>query len=110
MQELRLAETTLSMSPLSAATVMAVSEGYPGSYQKGKLITGLSPMPQNTICFQAGTVQSADGLLTAGGRVVAVTSLAQSLYHALGNCYQGITTIRYEGKTFRDDIGYEFIS
>lgn len=88
-----------------AATVIAVSGGYPGSYPKGKLITG-NLDPADSIIFHAGTARDADGrLVTSGGRVLAVTSYGDTLDEALSHSYKSLADIHFDGMNYRRDIG-----
>ena len=97
---------TMARDQSSACVVMA-SDGYPGSYAKGKPIMGVAEAEQDedVIVFQAGTRLEGDGLVTAGGRVLAVAARAASLEMALENAYRGIASISFEGCQFRRDIG-----
>lgn len=90
----------------SACTVMVVSEGYPGAYQKGKKITGVDNV-QDTLVFHAGTKLIDGELLTSGGRVMAFTSYGNNKEEALKKSYDAINKVCYEGITFRKDIGYD---
>jgi phosphoribosylamine--glycine ligase len=102
----------LEIDPRAAATVMLVSGGYPGSYPKGKLMTGLNAADNNpdTILFHAGTAVNDKGTtVTAGGRVMAVSSYGKDLQEALSRSYAMQENIHFDGKTFRRDIGNEFI-
>ncbi|MCW3075241.1 MAG: phosphoribosylamine--glycine ligase [Flaviaesturariibacter sp.] len=100
---------TIEHDPGFAATIMAVSGGYPGDYKKGAAINGLQQtLPENTLLFHAGTAQRGDEVVTAGGRVLCVTSLDTSLNAAIKNSKEVLSGIDYEGKYFRSDIGYEF--
>lgn len=93
----------------AAATVMMVSGGYPGSYAKGKEITGVLS-PEETIVFHAGTSVNDEGkLVTSGGRVLAATSLAPSLSLALEKSYRAVADINFDGKYFRRDIGKDVL-
>lgn len=94
-------------SPLHAATMMLVSKGYPEDYEKGKLITHTNDITDSLV-FHAGTALKEDQLYTNGGRVIAVTSLANSLSEALACSAKNAATIQYEGKYYRKDIGWEF--
>lgn len=95
--------------PRTAVTVMAVSGGYPGSYRKGLEITG-ELSPEDTILFHAGTKVDADGrLLTSGGRVIAATSLGDSIADALAKSFKAIEAIDFEGKYYRRDIGADLM-
>ena len=91
-----------------AVTTVLAAQGYPGSYGKGKAISlpsGLSDDPELFV-FHAGTRQSADGLLTSGGRVLAVTGLGDSLGDASRKSLVGADAVEFEGKYFRTDIGW----
>mgnify|MGYP001062799172 FL=1 len=91
--------------PRPAVTVMAVSGGYPGSYPKGKAISG-NLQPEGSIVFHAGTSIDADGqLVTAGGRVMAVTSLADTIEAAREKSYKALENIHFDGMYRRGDIG-----
>lgn len=89
-----------------AATIMLVSKGYPGNYEKGKRITGIKNNKNSTI-FHAGTKLEKANVYTNGGRVLAVTSLSNNMDEALAKSYQTIEKINFEGKTFRKDIGQD---
>ncbi len=92
----------------AAATIVLVSGGYPEDYEKGKPITGFEKI-KDSLVFHAGT-ESRDGqVLTNGGRVLAVTSLAQNVKAAVNRSILNAAEIKYEGKYFRKDIGWEFI-
>lgn len=100
-----LSDIPLTVSPLTAVTVMMVSGGYPGAYEKGKEITGTEDVTQS-ILFHAGTKRDADGnLFTSGGRVIAVSSLAPVMEEALAKSYASIEKIHFDGATLRRDIG-----
>jgi phosphoribosylamine--glycine ligase len=102
-----LAKRFAKQSPNAACTVMLVSEGYPGDYQKGKAISRLDNV-QDSIVFHAGTKADNDEILTSGGRVMAITSVADTLEAALRKSYQNAEKITFEGKCYRKDIGWEF--
>jgi phosphoribosylamine--glycine ligase len=89
----------------TAATVILASGGYPGAYEKGKPITGLDQVPDNVIVFHAGTKRQGDQVVTAGGRVLAVTSTGHDLLTALARAYAGVKAIHFEGVQYRSDIG-----
>lgn len=107
MDAMRLNEREAKHSSLSACTVMLVSEGYPGDYEKGKIISG-SEQVAGSIAFHAGTKNAGDDVVTSGGRVMAVTSVADSLADALAMSYSNAEKIIYDGKYYRMDIGWEF--
>jgi len=89
-----------------ATTVMVVSEGYPGSYEKGKEITGLQNV-EDCLVFHAGTKLDAGKLLTNGGRVMAFTGKGKTMESALDKSYSAIKKVCFEGITFRRDIGFD---
>ncbi len=105
-----LGDLQLPHSPKAAVTVMMVSGGYPGSYEKGKEITGLENVTESTL-FHAGTRKDAEGrVLTSGGRVIAVSSLGDSVADALAKSFDSVSRIDFEGKYFRRDIGRDLLS
>lgn len=89
----------------SAACVVLASQGYPGKYEKGKVITGLDKVPQGVVVFHAGTKREDGRLVTDGGRVLGVTGIGGNLSAALRSAYAGAEAIQFEGKTYRKDIG-----
>ena len=89
-----------------ATTVMTVSGGYPGSYEKGKEIMGLENIDQS-IVFHAGTRKENDQVLTNGGRVMAFTSFGHDMNEALTKSYGSIEKVHFEGMYFRKDIGFD---
>lgn len=103
----KLDDVTVKHSAKTACTVMLVSEGYPGSYPKGRVMTGFDKV-QGSILFHAGTAEKEGNIVTNGGRVVAITSYGSSIGEALETSYKNAEHIAYEGKYYRKDIGYEF--
>lgn len=90
--------------PRTAVTVMAVSGGYPGSYPKGKVMTGLENVTESLL-FHAGTAKNEEGqLITAGGRVIAATSYGEDIPSAAAKSFDSINAIDFDGKYFRRDI------
>jgi phosphoribosylamine---glycine ligase len=104
----RLSEAAFAVDPRVAATIMLVSGGYPGSYSKGKQVAGLGEVMESLV-FHAGTAKAPDGdtVVTSGGRVIAVTSLAGTMKEALVKSYNSAGRIRFEGKYCRTDIGFD---
>ncbi|MBP2680154.1 MAG: Phosphoribosylamine--glycine ligase [Candidatus Krumholzibacteriota bacterium] len=89
-----------------AATVVVASRGYPGSYDKGIPIAPLDAIgDESRVVFHAGTKRTGSGLVTAGGRVLAVTAWAGDLAAALRHAYEGAAMVRFEGAFWRTDIG-----
>ena len=105
-----LVDTNISFDERSCATVMAVSGGYPGDYQKNFPISGLADwrIDTNSFVFHAGTKQSDDKVITNGGRVLAVTSYGNTITEAVMRSKKVLEKISFEGMYFRKDIGYEF--
>ena len=105
-----LADMELRHSPEAAVTVMAVSGGYPGSYEKGKTISGLDKTEGSTL-FHASTKKNADGTtVTSGGRVIAVSSKGKTIAEALARSFENIEKIDFDGKYYRRDIGRDLLS
>lgn len=96
----------IDINPLTAATVMLVSGGYPEAYQKGKEISAI-PTTSNSIVFHAGTKIDGDNLVTNGGRVIAITSFGEDHNIALSGSQKIANEIEFEGKYFRTDIGFD---
>lgn len=102
----RLGQCELEWSPQAAVCVVMASGGYPGSYPKGKVISGLEAaarMP-NVKVFHAGTAISGGQFVTSGGRVLGVTAWAESLSSARDLAYEAVAQIHFEGAQFRRDI------
>lgn len=87
-------------------TVMLVSGGYPGSYPKGKIIKGLDGIT-DSIVFHAGTKADGEDIVTAGGRVLAISSSGESMKVALEKSYKNAERINFEGVYYRKDIGFD---
>lgn len=92
----------------TATTVFLVSGGYPGDYEKGKVITGLD-LVKDGIAFNAGTTIKGGQCVTAGGRVIALTSLGKDIPSALRKSNRNANVIQFEGKNFRRDIGKDLM-
>lgn len=97
---------TLTIDPRYAVTVMLVSAGYPGSYEKGKLMTGWDNVKESVL-FHAGTKQTTEGIVTNGGRVLAISSYGNSKSEALACSFNNAAIVDFEGKYFRSDIGFD---
>ncbi len=108
-QNNQLDEAVIEFDDRAAATVMAVSKGYPGTYEKGKPISLPANLPADTMLYHAGTRLGEKGaLLTNGGRVIAATAMGANIKEAAAAATSLIEQIQFEGRTFRKDIGYEF--
>ncbi len=102
--EKRLEGQKIAVSKDTCCTVMMVAGGYPGDYEKGKVMTGFEEVTESML-FHAGTKLQGDDVVTNGGRVIAVSSLGADKDEALGKSYASLAHIDYEGKYFRRDIG-----
>ncbi|MBW0177138.1 phosphoribosylamine--glycine ligase [Sediminibacterium sp.] len=104
-----LADVNISYDERFCATVMAVSGGYPGDYEKNKIIHGLGPNnSKEVIVFHAGTKEDENKVLTNGGRVLAVSAYGNNIADAVIKSKNKLAEISFEGMYFRRDIGYEF--
>ena len=103
-----LAGKRVETDPRAAATVVAVSGGYPESYVKGFPITGVESLDPDALLFHMSTTQKNGELVTQGGRVLAVTAFGKSITEAAANAQSQQANIQFEGKYLRRDIGYEF--
>ncbi|MGD0153953.1 MAG: phosphoribosylamine--glycine ligase [Thermacetogeniaceae bacterium] len=106
----RLSEIELEWDPRPAACVVIASGGYPGPYEKGKVISGLGQVPPDILVFHSGTSQSGSHLVTAGGRVLNVTALGNTIEEAVRRAYQGVDGIYFEGMHFRRDIAHRALN
>lgn len=105
----RLADDDVVVKPDAAATVIVASGGYPGAYEKGKVISGLDAAAAvpNAIVFHCGTKRTADGAVaTSGGRVLSVTGLGATLREAVDTAYAAVGKIAFEGAFHRADIAH----
>jgi phosphoribosylamine--glycine ligase len=102
-------QLTLEMRSGASVCVIAASAGYPGKYATGKPITGLAPKDQqaeDVVIFHSGTALKDGRLVTAGGRVLAITAVAPDLRSALDKAYAQLVEISFEGMQFRRDIAH----
>ncbi|MCM1310620.1 MAG: phosphoribosylamine--glycine ligase [Bacteroides sp.] len=104
-----LGDLELTEDPRIAVTVMAVSGGYPGSYEKGMPISGLDGAGESLL-FHAGTAIDANGqLVTSGGRVIAATSYGKDISDAAAKSFSAIDAIKFDGKYYRRDIARDLL-
>ena len=91
----------------AAVCVVMASGGYPGEYSTGKLIQGTDVVSgmENVAVFHAGTRQTDEGLVTAGGRVLGVTGISETIAGAIATAYEAVSKIKFEGAHWRRDIG-----
>ena len=99
---------TLDVNYRTAVSVVLTAGGYPGSYRKGDVISGVKEV-EKALVFHAGTKTEEGELVTNGGRVIAVTALDESLPMALLRAYQEADKIKFEGKYNRKDIGQDLL-
>lgn len=107
----------IKWKPFSACTIILASAGYPGNYEKGKIISGISPLlveegagggglENDIVIFHAGTkLDENKNLVTNGGRVLGVSALGENLEQALEKAYKAVEKISFEGMQYRKDIG-----
>lgn len=101
-----LKDKILKVDERTAATVMMVSGGYPDSYERGKVISGIENV-DSSIVFHAGTKEENLSVVSDGGRVLAVSSLGNSINDALHLSYRNVEKIQFENKYYRKDIGFD---
>ncbi|KAJ7675374.1 aminoimidazole ribonucleotide synthetase [Mycena rosella] len=104
--EHRLDSVQIPIRPGYAVSVVLASQGYPGSYAKGKISVSKMSLQVYVVVFHAGTSASNGEILTAGGRVMVVTAHAPTLQEALDAVYAGVDQVSFEGKTYRRDIAH----
>jgi phosphoribosylamine---glycine ligase len=102
----KLAEKNIEIDERTAATVILVSGGYPGSYEKGKVIEGLDKVT-GSVMFHSGTKFSGGHIVTSGGRVLAISSFGKNRKEALDISYRNAELIHFEKKYFRKDLGFD---
>lgn len=102
----KLKDQDIKWSRKSTCCIVAASGGYPGVYEKGKIIEGLSTIrDKEIVVFQAGTKLDNEYIVTNGGRVLGVTASGNNLKESLSNAYEAIRSISFEGMQYRKDIG-----
>ena len=107
----KLNETTVAWDKRAALGVVLASRGYPASASIGDVISGLdNEFPVETKVFHAGTVQQDNDVLTAGGRVLCVTSLGETVSQAQQSAYRAVAKINWNGMFYRKDIAYRAVN
>jgi phosphoribosylamine--glycine ligase len=101
-----LSDIDLQLDERTATTVMTVSGGYPGAYEKGKEIKGIETI-KDSLVFHAGTTRIDGKVLTNGGRVMAITSFGSDFKSALSKSYQNVAKLSFEGMNYRKDLGFD---
>ncbi|APA64335.1 phosphoribosylamine--glycine ligase [Maribacter sp. 1_2014MBL_MicDiv] len=102
----KLADIELQLDERTATTVMTVSGGYPGSYEKGKEISGIESI-EDSLVFHAGTTLKDGKVVTNGGRVMAITSFGSDFKTALSKSYENVAKLSFEGMNYRKDLGFD---
>jgi len=103
----KLSNQKVNINPDYATTIMMVSGGYPEAYEKGKAMTGMDNT-EDSLLYYAGAQEDASGdIVTSGGRVLAITSLASNMQAALDRSYQNADKVQFEKKHYRTDIGFD---
>ena len=95
---------SLSVDDRYASTIVAVSGGYPESYEKGKIIIGIDP---KDFVVHAGTAIADGELVTSGGRVLSATSFGDDHNQAIAKSYEALAKVAFEGMYYRKDIGFD---
>ena len=102
-----LADDDIAVKPGAAATVIVASGGYPGDYEKGKVISGLDEAARTgAIVFHCGTQAAGDAIATSGGRVLSVTGVGATLREAVDQAYAGVGALSFDGMFYRKDIAH----
>jgi phosphoribosylamine--glycine ligase len=99
-------EKSVEIDSRSATAVMLVAGGYPGNYENGKVITGFEKV-KNSIVFHAGTKTENNNIVTAGGRVIAISSYGTDMKNALETSYENAKLIQFDNKYYRKDLGFD---
>ncbi|WP_425058089.1 Phosphoribosylamine--glycine ligase [Sporomusa carbonis] len=101
----RLADMTIEWDTRAAVCVVLAAAGYPGSYSKGQVITGIDTAEaQGVLVFHAGTAEKEGRIVTNGGRVLGVTAVADDIRAAVDKVYQAVPEIKFDGAHYRKDI------
>ncbi len=110
--EERLAGCALQWDSGASVCVILASEGYPGDYARGRVISGLEDLAEwkGGVVFHAGTKKDGDRVLTNGGRVLGVTGIGRSFREAIEEAYRAVGLVKFKGMHFRTDIGQRAIS
>ena len=103
--EKRLDSIDIKWKKQSSVCVVLASGGYPGSYEKGKVIKGLDQVSPETMVFHAGTAKKDGEIVTAGGRVLGVTAVGPDILAAIKSAYETVEKISFDGMQYRKDIG-----
>jgi phosphoribosylamine--glycine ligase len=100
-----LSDVKMEFYPGYYVDVVLASGGYPGSYEKGKVITGLDQVDSSAMVFHAGTKEESGDIVTSGGRVLNIVGKGNTLQSAIDNAYKEVEKVDFEGAFYRNDIG-----
>ena len=103
----QLSEQKVEINPDYATTVMMVSGGYPEAYEKGKTMSGMDSTTDSLLYYAGAQEDAAGNVVTSGGRVLAITSLAPDMQGALDRSYQNVEKVQFDKKHYRKDIGFD---
>lgn len=104
-----LQDVVIKTDPRTAVAVVAVSGGYPGHYEKGRIVEGLDTKPlPGSLVFQSGTKKVKGEIITNGGRILAITSFGENITEATEQSNYMLQQLYFEDMYYRTDIGYEF--
>jgi len=103
--EKRLDRIEIKWKKQASVCVVLASGGYPGVYEKGKVINGLDQVPGEVVVFHAGTAEKEGKIVTAGGRVLGVTATGPDILTAVKSAYEAVDKINFDGMQYRRDIG-----
>ncbi|MFZ3090052.1 MAG: phosphoribosylamine--glycine ligase [Nitrospirota bacterium] len=108
----RLSDINVEWKQEASVCVVIASKGYPGNYEKGRLIEGLNAAEEikGVKVFHAGTAKKDNDIITAGGRVLGVTALGADIKEAVENAYKAVEKIKFEGMHYRRDIALKALS
>ncbi|MFH1943790.1 MAG: phosphoribosylamine--glycine ligase [bacterium] len=102
----RMKDISIKIRDDAAVCVVMASGGYPGSYEKGKVISGLDGVASDVLVFHAGTKKKGDDIVTSGGRVLGVTAVEGDISSAIDKVYKAVGRITFDGAYYRRDIGH----
>lgn len=102
----KISDLNIEIHDNAAICVVMASGGYPGSYEKGKVIQGLDLVDEDVIVFHAGTKKKNKNLVTSGGRVLGITTMASRLEDAIEKVYKAVGQITFDGAYYRRDIAH----
>ena len=107
----KLDQVQADWDPRAALGVVMAAGGYPGTYRKGDIISGLAEQePSDCKVFHAGTGLQGDQVITSGGRVLCATALGDTVGEAQARAYELVKTIHWDGVYYRNDIGYRAVA